>query len=293
MPSCLICANNSPSLRFKLKYDIYHCKKCGLQFCIDASFSNNFKSDLNEDFREKALKQLRKQNFQLVISSLKRHLNINPSGLEVGSGHGWFLEDCKENGIKCEGIEPETRFNDYYQSKGLKVINGFYPHDIPKSRKFDFIGYNDVLEHIPAVNQIIEYNNIHLNDNGLLVISIPVQEGLVYRFATIAYYFGVKSLMNRMWQFNFHSPHLYYFTKKNLIPLLSTNGFQLIEICKLKTINISEISNRIKQDKNVGFIQYFATLLGVIIVYPFLHFFPDSVCFVFKKREDILDKKDT
>lgn len=286
MPSCPICAH-SLNLRYKLKFDIYHCKKCGLQFCPDASFNSNLQSDLNEEFREKALKQLRKQNFQLVILSLKKHLNNNPKGLEVGCGHGWFLETCMENGLKCKGIEPETRFNNYYQSKGLNVINGFYPHNISKDSKFDFIVFNDVLEHIPDIEQITKFNNNYLNDNGLLIINIPVQEGLVYRFAQIGYHFGIKSLLNRMWQFNFHSPHLYYFSKKNLINFVSTYKFQLVEVSKLKTINISDISNRIKQDKDIGVVKYLTSLIGIICIYPFLQLFPDTLCFVFRKKEDI------
>lgn len=286
MTSCPICANSSV-LKFKLKFDIYHCKKCGLQFCPDATFNGSLNSNLNEEFREKALKQLRKQNFQRVIELLKKYLISNQRGLEVGSGHGWFLETCMENGLKCEGIEPETRFNAYYQSKGLNVVNGFYPQNISKDCKFDFIVFNDVLEHIPDIELITKCNNNFLNDNGLLVINLPVQEGLVYRFAKIAYSFGVKSLLNRMWQFNFHSPHLYYFTKKNLINFVTNHKFQLVEVSKFKTINISDISNRIKQDKDIGVVKYLTSLIGMLCIYPFLELFPDTFCFVFRKRKDI------
>jgi 2-polyprenyl-3-methyl-5-hydroxy-6-metoxy-1,4-benzoquinol methylase len=283
MKVCPICSSTSTYIKFKLTFPVYQCRICSFQFCPDATFDKSFKSDLNEETREKALKQVRKENFQKIVASIKEYGNLNPKGLEVGCGYGWFLETCKENALDCEGIEPETRFNEAYKNNGFNVINGFYPGDLAGNIKYDFIIFNDVFEHLPDVRSILKANYSLLNTNGLLIINLPIQGGLVYFFSKLAYHLGILSLLNRMWQFNFHSPHLSYFGKNNLVEFVTSNNFQLTEKFKLKTLNLSEISDRIKQDKKQSIVMYFITYVGVLILYPFFQLFPDTFCFVFKK----------
>jgi 2-polyprenyl-3-methyl-5-hydroxy-6-metoxy-1,4-benzoquinol methylase len=283
MHICPICSNPSTVVKYKLTFTVYQCNNCGFQFCPEAKFDTSFSSNLIEGTRERALKVIRKQSFQRIIASIIKHGKNNPAGLEVGCGYGWFLESCKENFINCEGIEPETRFNEKYRSQGLKVKNGFYPEELPAGSKYDFIAFNDVIEHIPDVAAIMKANYSFLNQNGLLILNLPIQDGLVYFFAKIAYHFGMKSILNRMWQFNFHSPHISYFKKGNLLKFAVDSNFQLIESFKLKTINLSEISDRIRQDSEYGFFRFIISFAGALFLYPFFQFFPDTYCFVFKK----------
>src|SRR5690606_19464234 len=119
----------------------------------------------------------------------------------------------------CEGLEPETRFNAYYLYNDVLVRNGVYPDIVNENEQYDLIAFNDVLEHIPDLETTMTSNYRLLKNGGLLIVNIPLQEGLFYFFSKIAYRFGFKDLLNRMWQFDFHSPHLYYFRKKNVIGL--------------------------------------------------------------------------
>lgn len=286
MKSCPICLNQSTALKFKLKYDIYQCSKCGLEFCPDASFNHDFVSDLDEQRRKKALKNLRIENFSRIIAAMKPLLPKIHSGLEVGCGYGWFLESCKENNIYCSGIEPETQFNTIYNKGGFSVRNGFFPQILGEDEHFDFVIFNDVLEHIHDLQPSMKKNYSVLNKDGLLVINLPRQEGLFYFFSKIAYYFGFKDLLNRMWQFNFHSPHLFYFKKKNIIELAKNNKFTLIDSFPLKTIKFSEISDRIKQDQKQSLLKFFISWTGTMILYPFINLFPDTYCFIFRKNVD-------
>ncbi len=282
--NCPVC-NNSTDFKekYQLIHKVYQCNRCKLELCPDAAFDTNFSSGLNEEVREKALKKLRKENFEKIAASINR-LAPNSKGLEVGCGYGWFLETCSKYGIHCEGIEPETRFNSIYLTGGFHVRNGFYPDVINKAEKYDFVIFNDVLEHIPELNKTMISNYNILKKNGLLIINIPIQEGLFYFFSKIAYQLGYKKLLNRMWQFNFHSPHLYYFRKKNVSRLGVKHGFHCIETFRLKTLRCSDISGRIKQDQNQNYISYLIAYLGTIALYPFTNIFPDTYCFVFRKN---------
>lgn len=277
---CPICDSVRFTKKYELRHIVYQCNQCNLQLCNDASFDASFISSLNEKEREKALKGLRKENFRQILASIIR-LNPNAKGLEIGCGYGWFLETCKEHTIRCDGVEPETRFNELYRVGGFHVLNGFYPDIITGTEKYDFIIFNDVLEHIPDIDATMKSNYTILNNNGLLVVNLPIQEGLFYFFSRIAYKFGIIDLLNRMWQFNFHSPHIYYFRKENMISLASKHGFKLIESYQLKTIKFSDISNRIKQDQDQSFMKYLISFVGTILLYPLTRIYPDIYCFIF------------
>jgi len=284
MYSCPVCDHLKSPLRYRLTFNVHKCGKCGFEFCPDAKFNESFSSSLDEEVREKALVNLRKENFEKIIHSIKSHKKDDFRGLEVGPGYGWFLEICKEHSIDCMGIEPETRFNKDYQMNGLEVVNGFFPEGLPKGSKFAFITYNDVLEHLPDLNTIMSANHALLKEKGLLLVNLPIQSGLIYFMAKLGYRFGLKSILNRMWQFNFHSPHMSYFRKKNLIDLVTKHNFEHIDGYKLKTINLCEISDRIKQDGQQHWVKRFITKIGVLILFPFLNIFPDTYCFVFEKQ---------
>lgn len=284
MKKCPLCTSSNTYLKFKLVFDVSKCKNCGFEFCADATFKKGHFETVDENLREKALINLRKENFGKIIKSIHLHLKEEVNGLEIGPGYGWFLEICKENKIDCEGIEPETRFNELYKSNDLQVINGFYPNDLPSDKKYSFIIFNDVIEHLPDIHNVMKSNYELTKPNGIVIINLPIREGIIYFISKMSYYLGIKSIMDRMWQFNFHSPHLSYFSKKNMIQLAKNNNFELINSYKLKTINFSEIYSRISQDKDQWFLTKYFKIVTIICLFPVINLLPDTYCFVLKKK---------
>lgn len=284
MISCPICQYDDVKLKYKLSNEVYQCDKCGFQFAPNATFDTSMISDQDETTRLKALKNLRLMNFNKILSSLKKYISSHDSGLEIGCGHGWFLETCKKSGIRCCGIEPETHFNHMYREMGVEVINGFFPDALPSDSKFDFIIYNDVFEHLPDIKTSMQMNHKSLIPKGILVVNIPLMNGVIYRLSALAYFFGIKNLLDRMWQFNFHSPHLSYFSKRNITQLAKNEGFTLLESFPLKTINLSEIKDRVGEDKSMNPMLKMILIAGAYVIYPVLQLLPDTYCFIFENR---------
>ncbi len=280
-PNC----SSALSLRYTLMYEVWKCGHCGLEMAKDIHFDTGFSSALNEDVREDALKNLRLHNFGKIIPFIKQHFaHHKPKGIEIGCGYGWFLAASKQQDLHCVGIEPETRFNAIYQKNGDEVRNGFYPEILAPTEKYDFIIFNDVLEHIPDVNEVMQANHKHLKPEGLLIVNIPIRYGLFHCLSIVLYHIGLPSFLDRMWQFKFHSPHLYYFSRQNLIEIAAKQGLQCLEIKALKVIDTQQIQNRIGQDKSISKMKMLIMSVFIYCITPFSYLMPDIYCLFFVKK---------
>ncbi len=282
--SCPVCG--SPlKLKFKLRFNVYQCANCGL-LNSDAEFEHSFQSDLESESRDIGLKQLRLKNFAAIIKELKTEKGGKLEGLEIGSGNGWWLETCKTNDIKCTGIEPEHIYENYHKENKLDVVYGFYPDVSPKKEGgYDFIIFNDVFEHIPDINSLVESLKKDLADDGILIINIPMSTGFFYKMANRLHKLGLNNNLTRMWQFNFHSPHMNYFNESNMKMLLDRHGFSCKQVLKLDTLDFSSVKERILADKGMNKLKAGVMTTALTLMKPvILNSEPDIKAFFFKKK---------
>lgn len=279
---CINCGHDQYE-EYKLDFSVYMCKKCKLYSCNDAKFNSNFESTLVESSRVLALKNLRIRNYEKIILKIK---NLGcKHGLEIGSSYGWFLDFAKENNIACSGVEPEKKSYDKAILKGHVVKNGFYP-EVELKDKYDFIIFNDVLEHIPNLDDVMTANYSNLKTDGILIINIPISTGIFFYIARVLYLFGIKSLFNRLWQFNFHSPHYYYFNRNNLINFAEKYNFEVIDSHRLDVVDFSNLEERFKMNGKINFLDKVLINFSKLKINKLiLNKLPsDIVCFYFKKN---------
>ncbi|WP_426670393.1 class I SAM-dependent methyltransferase [Mucilaginibacter sp. McL0603] len=281
--TCPVCGNLL-KLKYKLKFNVYKCDSCGL-LNSDAQFEHSFQSDLESDSRDIGLRQLRLKNSDTIIKELQRQKGGNLSGLEIGSGNGWWLETCKKNNIDCIGIEPERIYENYHKANNLNIIYGFYPDVSPKKETgYDFIIFNDVFEHIEDINGLVENLKKDLSDNGILIINLPMSTGFFYKMAIKMHKLGFSSSLTRMWQFNFHSPHMNYFNEPNMKLLLTKHGFSATDVLKLETLDFSSVKERIMADKQMNRLKAWFMTTAITLMKPFITSSePDTKAFFFKK----------
>ena len=285
--SCPVCGKPLTQI-YKLRFNVFRCNSCALLHS-DAEFEHSFESDLESSSRDIGLKKLRLANFDIIIKELKNlktSKNTRLEGLEIGCGNGWWLETCRANDIECTGIEPEHIYEHYHQANGLNVIYGFYPAVSPKKAGgYDFIIFNDVFEHIPDINGLVESLRKDLSDDGILIINLPMSTGFFYRMATFQHKFGFNSNLARMWQFNFHSPHMNYFNEQNMKLLLDKHSFDCLSVLKLNTLDFSSIKERILADKGVNKAKAALMTTSLTLLKPvILHSEPDIKVFFFRKK---------
>lgn len=282
---CEVCGHNQFK-KYKLKNTVFCCKKCGLLFSKDTEFKHNFTSDIDPSSMERSLEKLRKQNSEKIILLIKNYFKSKKiKGLEVGSSYGWFLETAKRHHIICEGIEPEEKTYQISLKKHHSVKRGFFPQDVSKNAEYDFIIFNDVLEHIPDLNSCLKTTRKLLKKNGLLIVTLPLSTGVFYKLARFLRFIGAKNYLNRLWQFDFHSPHYYYFNKNNFTKTLKNYNYDTYQYIRLETLLKDDINERLMIDrKNKNKPMLLIKIIALAI--PFLAILPEDVgCFFAIKKE--------
>lgn len=190
--------------------------------------------------------------------------------LDVGSGHGWFLECAAERGAHAIGIEPDRAVAEQALARGLDVRCGFFPNDLPPGEQFDVVAFNDVFEHLPDPPGILAAASDRLVPEGMLAISIPTADGLAYRTGFALARTGLRAPLDRLWQRGLPSPHLWYFTERSLTELVTSNGFRPLGSGRLPSIERAGLRERVAADPSAGAIARFA-VHGIALAAPVLN----------------------
>lgn len=281
---CLVCGTPLTD-----GYYLWHqaCSKC-LYECSSLSPSINAIDPsipyINEEERQKSLYTVREHNFKRIVKKLSYYKPDGGNLLEIGCGHGWFLEIAGKS-FHTQGVEPDTNVYNIAKAKGLPIRNGFFPEILEEHERFDIIIFNDVFEHISDLHEMLAVCNTHLNKDGLLVVNLPSSSGIIYRTSKLLLKFGVPSFFKRMWQYKTPSPHLHYFNPNNLSKMLSKR-FYVEEAKNLKSITASGLWERLfitsEPNKFIGVLSY----LCMLVCMPIMPFLPKDTFFIIAKKKD-------
>jgi len=116
----------------------------------------------------------------LAVETITPRLGLNHESLvvEIGSNDGYLLQYFKEKNIPCFGIEPAKSTADAARDKGIEVITEFFGTELAerlvrKGRKADLIVGNNVLAHVPDINNFVEGLKVLLEKNGVITLEFP------------------------------------------------------------------------------------------------------------------------
>lgn len=176
------------------------------------------------------LEALRRQNYETILDRLERRRPLRGLRLlEVGSAWGWFLQAAEARGMVARGIEPEEANVRLATEEGLAVDHGLFPQDLTERGPYDLIVFNDVFEHLPEPAAMINVTETLLAPGGMVVINLPSSRGVMFRVAQLLERVGRPGPYERLWQRGFDSPHVSYFTPRNL-QLLATRHTALAPV---------------------------------------------------------------
>ena len=113
--------------------------------------------------------------FDFVQEAVRRlELNQNSFVLELASNDGYLLQYVKSKQIPCLGIEPTRATADAAISLGIETLVEFFNSQLAeKLPQADLIIANNVLAHVPDINDFMSGIQKVLKQNGLVSIEFP------------------------------------------------------------------------------------------------------------------------
>ncbi len=266
------------------------CPECAYESADLASTINSIDtaSVLDEHAREVSLKSVRDVNFSVLTQILKQ---LKPRGgalLDVGCAHGWFLDKTKDI-FRSSGVEPDESIFNATKARGLEVAHGYFPQALLPDSKFDIIAFNDVLEHIPNVDDALMACKEHLNPDGLLLVNLPNSNGFFYRLSKLLARVGICGFFDRMWQKGMPSPHVHYFNQKNLTELLSNHQFKVVQTGTLDVLHAKGLYTRLTYSRANSVGKNVLLYVTLMLSLPVLKLLPSDIQYVIAQVDVLSD----
>jgi len=143
---------------------------------------------------------------------------------EVAANDGYLLQFVNKKGIGCYGIEPTASTANAARQKRVEIVQDFLnvklANDLRKDcRTVDLLAANNVLAHVPDINDFSQACQILLNENGVFTCEFPHLLNLIsqHQFDTI------------------YHEHFSYLSFGTVVNIFAKNGLNVFDVEKLGT----------------------------------------------------------
>jgi hypothetical protein len=111
-------------------------------------------------------------------------LNSSSSVVEIASNDGYLLQYFKQRGVPCLGVEPAANTAAAALAKGIPTVMRFFGIDTARDLRAehgpaDLILGNNVLAHVPDINDLVAGMKTLLADRGVITMEFPVLSKLI------------------------------------------------------------------------------------------------------------------
>ena len=197
-----------------------------------------------------------KKYVEMILS----RFSINNSSLviEIASNDGYLLQYFKDEKIPILGVEPASNIAKVAIEKGIPTLTKFFGVDtaselLQEGKLADLIVGNNVLAHVPNLNNFIEGLKIILKPNGVITLEFPhILKLIKYnQFDTIYHeHYSYFSLITLKKIFLFHNLKIFD------VEELTTHGGSLrIFLTHLKNDSVvisKKIDDVLEKEKELG-----------------------------------------
>lgn len=156
---------------------VYVCEKCFLVQVPEFEKPENiFREYLYfSSFSESWIDHAKK-----YVDFMLKHFDFDKDKLvvEIASNDGYLLQFFKENSIPVLGIEPAINVAKHAESKGIPTITEFFGTSLASKlrqdgKQADLIIGNNVLAHVPDINDFVKGLQYLLKPNGIITMEFP------------------------------------------------------------------------------------------------------------------------
>lgn len=165
-----------PEKWFPLK--VLVCEKCWL---VQAESYSRASELFNDEYAYfSSFSQAWLTHSEKYVSEMVDRFSLDESShvVEVASNDGYLLQFVMARGIPCLGIEPTASTANAARLKGLETIERFFGAElatelVSAGRAADLIAANNVLAHVPDINDFVKGFAILLKPSGVATFEFP------------------------------------------------------------------------------------------------------------------------
>lgn len=214
---------NNPETYYPLK--IFVCDRCFLVQIDEYKKSDEIFSDKYAYFSSFSVSWL--EHARKYVEMIIKRLNLNKDSfvIEIASNDGYLLQFLKERDIACLGIEPSSNTARVArEKKGIEVVEKFFCKELAEDlkrqgREADLIIGNNVLAHVPFLNDFVKALCITLKPNGTITLEFP----------------HIMQLIEQNQFDTIYHEHFSYFTFSTVCKVFDFNGLSVYDVEELST----------------------------------------------------------
>ena len=111
---------------------------------------------------------------------MTKRFNLNKDSLvsEIAANDGYLLQYFKKLDIPCYGVEPTTSTAEAAREKGIEIVEDFFGVELAtklrgETKQVDLVAANNVLAHVPDINDFVSGFRVLLKKNGVATFEFP------------------------------------------------------------------------------------------------------------------------
>ena len=148
-----------------------------------------------------------------------RALGANALVVEIGSNDGYLLRHFSQAGVAVLGIDPARAAAAAAERAGVPTRTAFFGRDLAdqlagEGIRADIVVANNVMAHVPEINEVIAGVVRLLKDDGVFVVETPY----------------VRDLLDRLEFDTIYHEHVFYYSLTALRALLARHGLRVLDV---------------------------------------------------------------
>ena len=157
---------------------LYICDNCWLVQIDEYKKASEIFSDEYAYFSSYSKSWLAHASIYVEMIVDRFNLNSDSFVVEVASNDGYLLKNFKDKKITCLGVEPTLSTAQAAINQGIDVITEFFSEKLSKQitkiyQQADLIIGNNVLAHVPDVNDFVKGLTDLLKPEGVITLEFP------------------------------------------------------------------------------------------------------------------------
>lgn len=167
---------HAPEKWFPLR--VLVCEQCWLVQTEDFAQSDELFDDDYAYFSGFSTSWLTHSERYVVDMTALLGLNADSHVVEIAANDGYLLQYVLARGIPCTGVEPTASTADAARAKGIPIVEEFFGLRLAKQlagqgKRADLTAANNVLAHVPDINDFVAGFAVLLKDHGVATFEFP------------------------------------------------------------------------------------------------------------------------